>query len=620
MTGNNLCHSIRKLEFEVEFNGTESEGLHLQRSLPGLCHNRLIPAIEKALDRYDPANTYLTIDRLEIDAGSVTLDRLERDLPQMLNKALGIYFQELPLTAELTDAPDSAHIQRKTIEQTITAAFIFFLKHGTLPWSFHLPSGSAFEELILNSLKETEKRGGSLELIKNEVIDLLASATARKRLIQQFTPALLETVLALISTEGRNVISDILPALRRSDAALIDVKRLEQEIWECVFAGIASGSPLTEEYLRRETIALVKSLGISDASLATLVDPYWSQQSEGADEVQTADSSTSKGERQSHSQTGKKDQAKLLNDTASLSQRPDGQNEDAQTVVPDEGTMQSSGTTDREQLSHPETGKEEHVKCLTEPIGSSQQPDDSAEQVKKVVYHKSTKQGLEPSEREQPDHVMINDQAKSLSAPAGSSRQSERSVAEEKALLHPSAKAKEPVSQSAIVHPDAKAGIYTGLAGLVLMHPFLPQLFRALGIADDDKLLQPDKAIYLLYFLATGRIDAKEYELVIPKMLCHFPLESVVESNSILAAAEQEEAIALLGAVIRHWEVLKNTGAEGLRETFLKRSGKLSLLDNGEWLLQVESNACDILLEQLPWGISMIKLPWMPEMLRVEWM
>ena len=621
MTGNNLCHSIRKQDFEVKFNGTESEGLILQRSLPELCYKRLIPAIEKALDRYAPANTYLTIDRLEIDAGSVTLDRLERDLPQMVDRALGKYFEELPRTDELSEAPNSAHMQRKTIEQTIIAAFIFFLKHGTLPWSFHLPSGSVFEELILNSLKEMEKRASSLELIKNEVIDLLASATARKRLIQQFTPALPETVLALISTEGRNVISGILPLLRHSDATLIDAKQVEQEVWECVFAGIASGSPLTEEHLRRKTIALVKSLGVRGASLAALLDSCWSQQSEGADEVQTADSSTAEGAGQSHMQTGKEDQAKLFNDPASLSQRRDGVEEDAQTVLPDERTMQGSETTEREQLAHPETGKEDQTKCLTEPTNSSQRQGCGADKAQNVVHHESKTPDSVRSKGEEPsDLVRVNNQAKSLSAPTGSSRQSERSVAEEKELLHPSAKAKEPVSQSAIVHPDAKAGIYTGLAGLVLLHPFLPQLFRALGIADDEKLLQPVKAINLLYFLATGHIDAKEYELVIPKLLCHFPLERAVESNVSLADSEQEEAIALLAAVIRHWEVLKNTGAEGLRETFLKRSGKLSLLDNGEWLLQVESNACDILLEQLPWGISMIKLPWMPEMLRVEWM
>jgi hypothetical protein len=65
--------------------------------------------------------------------------------------------------------------------------------------------------------------------------------------------------------------------------------------------------------------------------------------------------------------------------------------------------------------------------------------------------------------------------------------------------------------------------------------------------------------------------------------------------------------------------VLRNTSPDGLRGTFLIRSGKLCLRDGGDWSLQVESNSFDILLDQLPWGISMIKLPWMEKMLWVEW-
>ena len=545
MTGNNLCHSIRKQNFEVEFYGTESEGLSLQRSLPFFCHNRLIPAIEDALNRYAPANACLSIDRLDIDAGSVSLDRLEHELPRMVDRALEKYFQALPQTDGLTNTPENAHIQRKTIQQTIIAAFIFFLKNGTLPWSFHLPSGSGFDELIMNSLKETEVQGSSHELIKNEVIETLASATARTRLIQQFTPALHETVVELISTEGRKVVKGIVSLLYRSDAALIDKKKLEQEVWECAFTCIASGNTLTETYLRRETRALATAFGV----FPTPTSP--SQQSEETDKTHQVVYDQNKEPRRK--------QRGILKTTLSY-------------FTPQEAgniTHRDSRTSEKKKQSHSAIGN--------------------------------------------------NDQAEHRSEPASSTRQSESSDEEENEASHQIANAKKSVLLSAIEHPDAKTGIYTGLAGLVLLHPFLPQLFRALNIADDEKLLQPDRAIYLLHFLATGSTDAKEYELVIPKMLCHSPFERAVESNISLADADQEEAIALLAAVIRHWEVLKNTGTDGLRETFLKRSGKLSLLNNGEWLLQVESNACDILLEQLPWGISMIKLPWMHEMLRVEW-
>ena len=86
-----------------------------------------------------------------------------------------------------------------------------------------------------------------------------------------------------------------------------------------------------------------------------------------------------------------------------------------------------------------------------------------------------------------------------------------------------------------------------------------------------------------------------------------------------LSAAELEEAAALLEAVIQHWEALRNTSADGLRGTFLVRPGKVTLREDGDWWLQVESKSYDILLDQLPWGIGMIKLPWMQRMLRVEW-
>ena len=79
------------------------------------------------------------------------------------------------------------------------------------------------------------------------------------------------------------------------------------------------------------------------------------------------------------------------------------------------------------------------------------------------------------------------------------------------------------------------------------------------------------------------------------------------------------EIKTLLEAAIRHWAALRGTGPDGLRSTFLMRPGMLTADDDGGWLLRVESQAFDILLDQLPWGISMIQLPWMQRLLRVEW-
>ena len=108
-------------------------------------------------------------------------------------------------------------------------------------------------------------------------------------------------------------------------------------------------------------------------------------------------------------------------------------------------------------------------------------------------------------------------------------------------------------------------GVYIGNAGMVLVHPFLPRLFDALGIAAQGRLIRPERALCLLHYLTTGETTAPEYELILPKILCNAPLKTPVEREVELTAAELNEADALLEAVIRHWEVLQNTSPDGLR-------------------------------------------------------
>ncbi len=160
--------------------------------------------------------------------------------------------------------------------------------------------------------------------------------------------------------------------------------------------------------------------------------------------------------------------------------------------------------------------------------------------------------------------------------------------------------------------------IYVDNAGLVLLHPFLTAFFAALKIASGPRLLRPERALHLLQFLATGQATAPEFLLPLNKLLCGWPLQEPVEAQIRLTKKEKQEARHLLEAVIQHWTALKNTTPEGLQGTFLCRGGQLSRREQG-WLLRVERTGFDILLENLPWGISIVQLPWMEEMLWVEW-
>jgi hypothetical protein len=164
-------------------------------------------------------------------------------------------------------------------------------------------------------------------------------------------------------------------------------------------------------------------------------------------------------------------------------------------------------------------------------------------------------------------------------------------------------------------------GVFVQYAGVVLVHPFLPSLFKRLQLVKEGKFETVDaqqKALYLLYYLATGNTAAEEFELAVPKVLCNWPLEMPVKKFIELGKDELSEADNMLEAVIEQWTVLKNTSIAGLREGFLLRNGKLFRKKDNLYL-QAENKSIDVLLDQLPWNLSMIKLPWMKELLRVEW-
>lgn len=159
-------------------------------------------------------------------------------------------------------------------------------------------------------------------------------------------------------------------------------------------------------------------------------------------------------------------------------------------------------------------------------------------------------------------------------------------------------------------------------AGLVLLHPFLARYFEGIGLVDEDRprrLVDPARAVALLHHLATGEDHVAEHATTIAKVLCGVGAEVPIDAEPQLALSERAESDALLHAVIGHWDVLRNTSPNALRTEFLTRPGVLSVDSTGDWLLRVEERTVDILLGQLPWGISIVQTPWMTHLMRVDW-
>lgn len=161
-------------------------------------------------------------------------------------------------------------------------------------------------------------------------------------------------------------------------------------------------------------------------------------------------------------------------------------------------------------------------------------------------------------------------------------------------------------------------------AGVVLLAPYLPAFFGALNLIEDRTFRSENdqyRAAHLIHFLATGQENADEPSLLLPKLLCGLPINEPVPADLPLTEAEKAECLDLLYASIGHWNALKNTSPDGLRQGFLQRPGSLNAQPDADQtrLLRVERRAQDLLLARLPWSFSVVRLPWMKEVLRVEW-
>ncbi|HEX6901171.1 MAG TPA: contractile injection system tape measure protein [Thermoanaerobaculia bacterium] len=172
---------------------------------------------------------------------------------------------------------------------------------------------------------------------------------------------------------------------------------------------------------------------------------------------------------------------------------------------------------------------------------------------------------------------------------------------------------------------EEKGVLYVGNAGLALTGPFLPHLFRSLDLLgeEDGKVRLRDdaavsRAVYLLQFLVDGRTDAPEPELAFNKVLCGVPVSTPVDREIVPTEREREVCGQLLRSMIANWPIISNTSVAGLQETFLRREGRLQSSDDG-WKLRVQRKTLDVLVDQVPWSVSVVYHSWMPQPVHVTW-
>jgi hypothetical protein len=189
--------------------------------------------------------------------------------------------------------------------------------------------------------------------------------------------------------------------------------------------------------------------------------------------------------------------------------------------------------------------------------------------------------------------------------PAGATQDNVRAVSQ------PSAR-----HTSGSAEPEISLAV-TETAGLVLLHPFYVPLFERLGIRRDGSALVRDdlaKARGALDHLAGVETRGDPLHRVLLGLDAAERLPDALPPD----ADGMTLIDSLLRAAITRWGRLGSTSPDGLRETFLRRTGSLRFLPD-RVRLNVVPGPFDMLLDTVPWTIGLVRLPWMPQPCFVSW-
>ena len=158
-------------------------------------------------------------------------------------------------------------------------------------------------------------------------------------------------------------------------------------------------------------------------------------------------------------------------------------------------------------------------------------------------------------------------------------------------------------------------------AGLIILWPFFFRLFDKCGFIIDKEFKDEEslqKGILLTQYLVTGSTEFNENELVLNKILCGAPQFMNVDVTLEVDEVYLDLCESLLKGVLKNWEKLSNSSVQTLRETFLIREGILRPVEL-DYKLNVIKGTFDMLIETIPWNISIIQTTFMKNKITVDW-
>ncbi|HEU4718443.1 MAG TPA: contractile injection system tape measure protein [Bacteroidia bacterium] len=557
---------------------SQKNAFRLQQQVNEIYHAEILPMLDDVMSGLIPENEVLRIDRLEIDLGALRLDGNSTQLTERLRSQISDQLKTQLLKASVHNGVTASTEQDEApalVKETRSALDLldYFFSSGSLPWW----AGDELQEPDINRM--------IILLLEKEPVSLLQllqktahHPVSARRLVLQTETRTRSQLLSFFSSSIR-ILQQQLQVLRkitRNDTAVLVAAGHESEV--LLLAVLLSGESAATGMLSKETAAtaLIRANAFVAGKKAEAIESRLYMHIVNA---------------------AAKDEKTEMRETGLLPYFLEWEKKHRGTVI------HSSGD--------PVLPLAKWVKEFTgAPATKTAQ---EAESISKKKHTRGRKKDSETAPAENKANAVKKNEHTGT-----------EDAVKEKRPMHHSDENVQVFSSSEEENEfpggDSPAGM-TRYGGLVLIAPFLPAFFSELKLLKENSFTDDAakyKAVHLLHYIATGKTKAQEYSLMLHKLLCGMKISDPVPKSVRLSRAEKKEAMVFLDDIAEQWTALRTTSGEMIRNTFMRRNGIIEKKD-GAWLVRIERGAVDIILNTLPWNISIFKAPWTQQLLHIEW-
>lgn len=148
--------------------------------------SNLMHVVDTVLNEHSDPDTYLRIESVEIELGSIPFKDYRQQMPQRLREQLTSILQEKLYLAEKAKSQNGANLDK---DSRVDDQLFYFLKHGYLPWYSRELSFDTIEQSLVEMIK----------LQPEKFIDLIRPEPASSRFVERILKQFSENTITLIS-------------------------------------------------------------------------------------------------------------------------------------------------------------------------------------------------------------------------------------------------------------------------------------------------------------------------------------------------------------------------------------------------------------------------------------